>query len=36
MNTSTTAKTSDVRKSILANGQRIMAGKGYSAVGLNA
>jgi len=28
MNTSITAETSDVRKSILANGQRIMAGKG--------
>jgi TetR/AcrR family transcriptional repressor of nem operon len=35
MNTSTTAETSDVRKSILANGQRIMAGKGFSAVGIN-
>ena len=27
--------TSDVRSNILANGQRIMAGKGFSAVGLN-
>lgn len=27
--------TSDVRQSILENGQRIMAGKGFSAVGLN-
>jgi TetR/AcrR family transcriptional repressor of nem operon len=35
MNTSTAAETSDVRKSILANGQRIMAGKGFSAVGIN-
>ncbi|WUR11554.1 TetR/AcrR family transcriptional regulator [[Empedobacter] haloabium] len=32
MNTATTA--SDVRTHILATGQRIMAGKGYSAVGL--
>ena len=35
MNTSRTAETSDVRKSILANGQRIMAGKGFSGVGIN-
>jgi TetR/AcrR family transcriptional repressor of nem operon len=35
MNTSITAETSDVRKSILANGQRIMAGKGFSGVGIN-
>ena len=34
MNT-TTAQSSDVRTTILATGQRIMAGKGYSAVGLN-
>lgn len=35
MNTSTPAETNDVRKSILANGQRIMAGKGFSGVGIN-
>ena len=35
MNTATTARSSDVRTHILATGQRIMAGKGYSAVGLN-
>lgn len=35
MNTSTTIETGEVRKSILANGQRIMAGKGFSAVGIN-
>jgi TetR/AcrR family transcriptional repressor of nem operon len=35
MNTSTSAETNDVRKSILANGQRIMAGKGFSGVGIN-
>lgn len=35
MNTSTTTETSDVRKNILANGQRIMAGKGFSGVGIN-
>ena len=35
MNTSTTAESNDVRKNILANGQRIMAGKGFSAVGIN-
>lgn len=35
MNISTTSETSDVRDSILANGQRIMAGKGFSAVGIN-
>lgn len=29
------ADTSDVRKNILATGQRLMAGKGYSAIGLN-
>jgi TetR/AcrR family transcriptional repressor of nem operon len=34
MSTSTT-ETNDVRESILANGQRIMAGKGFSAVGIN-
>lgn len=33
MNTTTPA--SDVRDTILATGQRLMAGKGYSAVGLN-
>ncbi|MET0322316.1 MAG: TetR/AcrR family transcriptional regulator [Duganella sp.] len=33
MNTNTPA--SDVRDTILATGQRLMAGKGYSAVGLN-
>ena len=31
----TLADTSDVRDNILATGQRLMAGKGYSAVGLN-
>jgi TetR/AcrR family transcriptional regulator, transcriptional repressor for nem operon len=35
MNTATASQTSDVRSHILATGQRIMAGKGYSAVGLN-
>ncbi len=35
MNSATTTPTADVRSSILATGQRIMAGKGYSAVGLN-
>jgi TetR/AcrR family transcriptional repressor of nem operon len=35
MNTTTHAETSDVRENILATGQRLMAGKGYSAVGLN-
>jgi TetR/AcrR family transcriptional repressor of nem operon len=35
MMTETTAQYSDVRATILATGQRIMAGKGYSAVGLN-
>ena len=35
MNTATTSQTSEVRSHILATGQRIMAGKGYSAVGLN-
>ncbi|OWT73013.1 MULTISPECIES: TetR/AcrR family transcriptional regulator [unclassified Achromobacter] len=35
MNTATTPATNDVRATILANGQRIMAGKGYSAVGIN-
>ncbi|MCE8021482.1 TetR/AcrR family transcriptional regulator [Halomonas sp. MCCC 1A11036] len=30
-----TTETNDVRESILANGQRIMAGKGFSAVGIN-
>lgn len=35
MNTSTTIETSGARESILANGQRIMAGKGFSAVGIN-
>lgn len=34
MNTTSHA-TSDVRDTILATGQRLMAGKGYSAVGLN-
>lgn len=34
MNTATTTP-ADVRANILATGQRIMAGKGYSAVGLN-
>ncbi|MFQ3786499.1 TetR/AcrR family transcriptional regulator [Halomonas sp. A29] len=31
----TTTETNDVRESILANGQRIMASKGFSAVGIN-
>lgn len=35
MNTSTNAASGDVRDTILATGQRLMAGKGYSAVGLN-
>ena len=35
MNTTTTTGTSDVRENILATGQRIMAAKGFSAVGLN-
>lgn len=35
MNTATTSDSVDVRENILATGQRIMAGKGYSAVGLN-
>lgn len=35
MNTATSTQSSDVRSTILATGQRIMAGKGYSAVGLN-
>lgn len=35
MNTANTTQSSDVRSTILATGQRIMAGKGYSAVGLN-
>lgn len=35
MTTENTAQYSDVRTGILATGQRIMAGKGYSAVGLN-
>jgi TetR/AcrR family transcriptional repressor of nem operon len=35
MNTADTISSSDVRSHILATGQRIMAGKGYSAVGLN-
>lgn len=35
MSTSTNTKTFDVRESILANGQRIMAGKGFAAVGIN-
>jgi TetR/AcrR family transcriptional repressor of nem operon len=35
MNAIATAQSSDVRTTILATGQRIMAGKGYSAVGLN-
>ena len=35
MNTPTPPPSSDVRSHILATGQRIMAGKGYSAVGLN-
>jgi len=35
MNAPNPTSTSDVRSHILATGQRIMAGKGYSAVGLN-
>jgi TetR/AcrR family transcriptional repressor of nem operon len=35
MKTSASATSSDVRDSILANGQRIIAGKGFAAVGLN-
>ncbi|MRW90194.1 TetR family transcriptional regulator [Duganella sp. FT80W] len=35
MNTTHTSETSDVRANILATGQRLMAGKGFSAVGLN-
>lgn len=35
MTTENTAQYSDTRAGILATGQRIMAGKGYSAVGLN-
>lgn len=35
MSTSHTANTPDTRENILAHGQRIMAGKGFSAVGLN-
>lgn len=35
MSTSTSIDTSDARASILANGHRIMVGKGFSAVGLN-
>lgn len=35
MNSATTTETIDVRENILATGQRIMAGKGFSAVGLN-
>ena len=35
MDRSAPQDTSDVRQSILENGQRIMAGKGFSAVGLN-
>jgi TetR/AcrR family transcriptional repressor of nem operon len=35
MDTSTPPNTSDVRQSILETGQRIIAGKGFSAVGLN-
>ena len=35
MNPNPPAATSDVRDTILATGQRLMAGKGYSAVGLN-
>ncbi|WP_320534011.1 TetR/AcrR family transcriptional regulator [Robbsia andropogonis] len=35
MNTSATHETSDVRRKILETGRRIMAGKGYSGVGLN-
>ncbi len=35
MKTSAPAQSSDTRDSILANGQRIIAGKGFAAVGLN-
>lgn len=35
MSIATSSETVDVREHILATGQRIMAGKGYSAVGLN-
>jgi TetR/AcrR family transcriptional repressor of nem operon len=35
MTTATTTDTVDVRENILLTGQRIMAGKGFSAVGLN-
>ncbi|MDH4848000.1 TetR/AcrR family transcriptional regulator [Pseudomonas sp. BN605] len=35
MKTSSTPETNDVRETILSNGQRIMAGKGFSAVGIN-
>jgi TetR/AcrR family transcriptional repressor of nem operon len=35
MSTANPSQTLDVRENILATGQRIMAGKGYSAVGLN-
>ena len=35
MKTANTPQASDARESILATGQRLMAGKGYSAVGLN-
>jgi TetR/AcrR family transcriptional regulator, transcriptional repressor for nem operon len=35
MSTSAAHETVDVRENILATGQRIMAGKGFSAVGLN-
>jgi TetR/AcrR family transcriptional repressor of nem operon len=35
MNTATTSEANDVRENILATGQRLMAGKGFSAVGLN-
>ncbi len=35
MNTASTHESSPVRQNILAHGQRIMAGKGFSAVGIN-
>jgi len=35
MRTATPPETVDVRENILATGQRLMAGKGFSAVGLN-
>jgi len=35
MNTTTASASGDVRDNILATGQRLMAGKGFSAVGLN-